>query len=133
MAEAIKWYQKAAEQGSADAQYKLGVCYEKGEGVEKDAVEAAKWYQEAAEQGNKYAQYNLAALYEKGQDALEMDKEKALKWYRKAAEQGDEDAKRAIKEISAAEAIQFTADMVQDMAATLRDGASILWKAMKKR
>ena len=49
IAEAVKWYQKAAEQGSADAQYKLGVCYEKGEGVEKDAVEAAKWYQEAAE------------------------------------------------------------------------------------
>ena len=87
----------------------------------------------SSRKGQIDAQHNLAALYEKGQDALEMDKEKALKWYRKAAEQGDEDAKRAIKEISAAEAIQFTADLVQDMAGTLRDGASLLWKAMKKR
>ena len=30
----------SAEQGDADAQYKLGVCYEYGEGVSKDMTEA---------------------------------------------------------------------------------------------
>ena len=30
--EAVKWYRKAAEQNYAEAQFKLGVCYEKGQG-----------------------------------------------------------------------------------------------------
>ena len=32
-AEAVKWYRLAAEQGTADAQYNLGVRYAKGRGV----------------------------------------------------------------------------------------------------
>ena len=36
VAEAVKWYRKAAEQGDKDAQHNLGVCYEYGEGVEQD-------------------------------------------------------------------------------------------------
>ena len=41
--EAAKWYLKAAEQGHADAQYKLGDCYENGWGVEEDADAAAEF------------------------------------------------------------------------------------------
>ena len=37
MVEAAKWYRKAAEQGNADAQNRLGVRYDRGEGVSKDA------------------------------------------------------------------------------------------------
>ena len=47
--EAVKWYRKAAEQGMAEAQYNLGVCYEYGEGVTKDADEAVTWYKKAAD------------------------------------------------------------------------------------
>jgi hypothetical protein len=44
----VKWYRKSAEQGDVLAQFNLGVCYGKGEGVEMDKVEA-------------YALINLAA------------------------------------------------------------------------
>ncbi len=39
---AIEWYQKAADQGDASAQYNLGVCYANGGGVEKNDRMAAK-------------------------------------------------------------------------------------------
>ena len=55
--EAVKWYQKAADQGDvAMAQFNLGVMYEKGKGVEQDFKEAVKWYQKAADQGDAMAQ-----------------------------------------------------------------------------
>ena len=45
-----------------DAQYNLGVCYELGEGVEKDLEEAKKWYQLAAKQGEEEAKSALDRL-----------------------------------------------------------------------
>ena len=81
------WYRKAAEQGYASAQYNLGVLYENGDGVPKDAAEAALWYRKAAEQGYASAQYNLGVLYENG-DGVPKDAAEAALWYRKAAEQG---------------------------------------------
>ena len=49
MVEAAQWYRKSAEQGDADAQCKLGLCYEDGRGVVKDMVEAEKWKDKARE------------------------------------------------------------------------------------
>ena len=40
----MKWYRKAAEQGSADAQYNLGVMYRYGYGVRQDSKTAYMWY-----------------------------------------------------------------------------------------
>jgi hypothetical protein len=53
-------YRKAADQGDAEAQYDLGLCYELGSGVPKDEVEAVKWYRKAADQGQADAQARLA-------------------------------------------------------------------------
>ena len=51
-ATAVKWYQKAAEQNYANAQYNLGFCYEKGlGGLSRSKKEALKMYQKAAEAG----------------------------------------------------------------------------------
>lgn len=61
--EAIKWYQKAAEQGIASAQYKLGYMYDYGQGISQNRVEAAKWYKKAAEQENVDAQYRLGNMF----------------------------------------------------------------------
>ena len=60
--QAAKWFRKAAEKGVAPAQNDLGVCYAKGQGVEKSMTEAAKWWKLAAEQGNKKAKENLAKM-----------------------------------------------------------------------
>ena len=49
------WIRKAAEQGLAEAQYKLGFQYDQGEGVPKDHEQAIVWYQKAAYQGNSRA------------------------------------------------------------------------------
>ena len=59
----MKWYRKAAEQGHADAQNNLGLCYQYGKGVAKDYAEAVKWYRKAAEQGHARAQCNLGYCY----------------------------------------------------------------------
>ena len=52
-------FRRAAEQGDAKAQFSLGWCYSKGEGVAKDTKKAVAWYRKAAEQGDMAAQYAL--------------------------------------------------------------------------
>jgi TPR repeat protein len=66
-AEAVRWFQKAAEQGYPDGQYHLGRSYEAGSGVAVDKVEAVKWYRKAAEQGLAIAQFMLGHAYEIGE------------------------------------------------------------------
>eukprot|EP01124_Arcella_intermedia_P023318 TRINITY_DN3683_c0_g1_i23.p1 TRINITY_DN3683_c0_g1~~TRINITY_DN3683_c0_g1_i23.p1 ORF type:complete len:129 (+),score=34.69 TRINITY_DN3683_c0_g1_i23:106-492(+) len=39
---AIQLYEQSANQGNANAQYNLGVCYKNGDGVTKDLEKAAK-------------------------------------------------------------------------------------------
>ncbi len=79
-------YLKAAEQGDAEAQFSLGVCYFGGLGVEQSYIEAVKWYRKAAEQGDAGAQISLGWSYENGY-GVEKSYTKAVKWYSKAAEQ----------------------------------------------
>ena len=86
-ATAVRGFLVHAEQGDATAQYKLGVMYDKGEGVLKDEAEAVRWYRLAAEQGYADAQNNLGVMYDKGEGVLK-DESEAATWYRKAAEQG---------------------------------------------
>jgi hypothetical protein len=57
---AATWYLKAAASGKADAQFRLGEFYAKGEaGLPKSEVEARKWYKLAADQGHKEARKKL--------------------------------------------------------------------------
>lgn len=44
LAEAARWYTKAAEQGDAEAQYDVAVLYEMGTGVAADPDRARYWY-----------------------------------------------------------------------------------------
>lgn len=87
----ISWIKKAAEEGRANWQCNLGVCYFYGEGVEKNLSEASKWYKKAAEQGNAKAQFNLGLGYFKG-EGVPLDYGEAMHWFGEAAEQGDADA-----------------------------------------
>ena len=85
--EALKWFQKAAEQGVAESQFSLGLSYYKGDGVKQDFKEAANWYQKAAQQGNSKAQTNLAIMYIKGEE-VPKNSEKAARLTLAAAQQG---------------------------------------------
>ncbi|MBT5469937.1 MAG: hypothetical protein HOK41_04995, partial [Nitrospina sp.] len=49
--EEVRLSRLSAEQGVADAQYKMGTFYYMGKGVPQDYKEAVKWYRLAAEQG----------------------------------------------------------------------------------
>lgn len=86
-AEAVKWYQLAADHGEAGAQTNLGHCYKMGEGVAKDLVVAVKWYQLAADHRYARAQFHLGWCYHFGQGVAK-DFVEAVKWYHLAADQG---------------------------------------------
>ena len=57
--EAVKWYQKAADQGNAIGQYYLAVMYESGEGVKQDYATAYAFLNIAATNGLQEARKNL--------------------------------------------------------------------------
>ena len=65
-ATALGEFRPLAEQGDADAQYNLGVMYEKGKGVPQNYKTAVKWYRLSAEQGYASAQGNLGRMYARG-------------------------------------------------------------------
>ncbi len=83
---ALVWFEKAAEQDLAEAQFNLGFCFKEGYGVEKDEGVAFKWYKKAAEQGLAKAQYNLGICYHNG-EGVEKDEREAFGWFLKSAEQ----------------------------------------------
>ena len=61
----MRWHRKAAEQGYAKSQFKLGSCYEYGKGVKRDRFEAVEWYRKAADQGDAEAKKRLNLLLQK--------------------------------------------------------------------
>lgn len=86
-ANAFSEWLPVAAQGDAKAQYRIGLLFATGRGVDKDYTEAAKWYRKAAEQGFALAQNNLGVLYHYGRGVSQDDVE-ATKWYREAAIRG---------------------------------------------
>lgn len=82
-AEAVAWAMRSAEQGNADGENYVGMCYKEGDGVQKDAREGEKWFAKAVEHGSAKAMCNLAILYiEKGTP------DKAVHFARKSAISG---------------------------------------------
>jgi TPR repeat protein len=92
---AVFWFQKAAEQGHADAQCNLGVMYENAKGVERNLTQAVDWYRKSAEQGSVCGQFHLGYAYDDGFGVPQHRAEAAV-WYRKAAAQGDDDAREKL-------------------------------------
>ncbi len=62
---AFECFTKAAELGDADAHYRLGNMYMKGEGVEEDEEKTVYHWEKAAIGGHPNARNNLAAIEEK--------------------------------------------------------------------
>lgn len=94
IAEAMKWYQLAAESQNAEAMEELGSVYQSDK---NDVREAIKWYKKAADHGSLFALYRLGMMYEKGK-GIEKDEDKAFYYYKQAADQGDGTCQRKIAE-----------------------------------
>jgi TPR repeat protein len=109
LAEAMKWFRKAAEQSEinapkilattyaqgqrvpqdlAEAQMKLAGAYIIGTGVERNVAEAACWFRKAAEQNFAPAQVGLGSCYLSG-EGTPQDVAEAVKLFRTAADHGD--------------------------------------------
>lgn len=63
MDKAVKWYQKAAQQGHADAQYRLADYLMRTAGHAEDVDQAVGWFQKAAEKGHLRAKKELRNYY----------------------------------------------------------------------
>ena len=86
----ILMYRRAAEMGDPKGMYKLGFCYDFGNGgLTRDEAKAVEWYQKAAEAGDADAMCALGRCYRDGEGGLTKDESKAVEWYQKAAEAGD--------------------------------------------
>ena len=87
-----------AEQGSAEAQFNLGLLYDHGRGVPKDKHEALRWYRRAALQGDTFAQNSLGDNYWEGTGVPKDDRE-AVWWWRLAADKGFVPAQHSLGKI----------------------------------
>ena len=59
---AFKFFHKAARQGSVEAKYFMGTCFDQGIGVKKQQELARYWYRQAAKGGYSKAVYKLAEV-----------------------------------------------------------------------
>lgn len=84
---AAQWFEEAAHNGVANAQYNLGVMFHQGIGLEKDTETAFRWYHAAAEQGHAEAQYNLGIAYIEG-IGVPYDALRAAGYFERAARAG---------------------------------------------
>jgi localization factor PodJL len=87
LAEAVTWFERAADRGLVPAQFRLGGLYEKGMGVQKNLDTARRFYMTAAEAGHAKAMHNLAVLFAEGVDS-KPNYATAARWFRKAADHG---------------------------------------------
>ena len=100
LVEAIKWFEKAAAQGHAQAQYELAQVYKLGRGTLQDYDAAARWFMEAARKGHVAAQYHMGRLHRIG-EGVDLDLIRAYAWFNRAAALGHGAARGARDEIAA--------------------------------
>ena len=98
-AEAVSWWEKAAEKGDLSAIINLGWAYQNGVGVEKDYEKMMELYQEGADAGSSYAMNSLGKIYENGSCNQEKNLEAALKWYKMAAERDYDGAQESVQRV----------------------------------
>ena len=90
-AEAIRWYTKAATNGSPESQFNLAMMMEQGRGCPVNLRKAFYWYEKAAHQGYIEAQFNLGVCFTAGK-GCDVDIVQAHMWFSLAARKGDADS-----------------------------------------
>ena len=95
------WYQLAADQGHAKAQFEIGKMWYLGQAMPQHSVMAEnyrmamRWYSRAANQGDANAQYHLGNMYLMGEGLLTNYKA-AMRWFRLASKQDHAQAQRQL-------------------------------------
>ena len=87
----VRQLQRAAEAGSAPAQYRLSKHYERGEGAPQSLALALQWAERAAEAGNVRAMHDVGVFYARGELGIP-DEAAAFRWFRQAADYGVADS-----------------------------------------
>lgn len=104
-AQAVHWYQKAAQQNHPLAQFNLGVMYGSGQGVPRDDAASVGWIQRAADQGDAGAQFYLGSRFHRaslgdGRTDLAESRIEAYKWLHLAAAQGYKGSEAAFEQVT---------------------------------
>jgi TPR repeat protein len=92
------WFEKAADQGSADAELRLAQAYGAGAGVTRDEKSVLHWVEKAADDGQGEAQLLLGLYYRDGR-FVERDHKKAFDWFLRSAKQGVVDSQVSIAQM----------------------------------
>ena len=133
---AIELWTEAAELGSIEALYNLGVLYYTGEGVEQDEVKGIQFYKKAAMQGHVLSRNNLGCHeYDAEESTDKKNYDRAARHFLISAKMGWKDSLGNIKVMFMeglatkelyAEALRGYRDAVDEMKSHDRDEANRL-------
>ena len=104
------------ERGDANAQFRLGYAYDRGERVPQDYKAALKWYKLAANQGHVSAQHNLGLMYYNG-EGTPKDYVQAHLWFNLAGSTGKMENAIAMREQAARLMTRDQISAAQELAA----------------
>lgn len=88
---AFQWFERAANNGHANAMYWVGRLYDSGIGISEDRAAAAKWYMKSAENGVLLADNRMGFMHKLG-IGVAADPMKAAHWFGRAAASGESEA-----------------------------------------
>lgn len=80
--------EKAAQRGDAKAQYRIGMMYLKGDGVDENSRVGVDWLESAAKLGDKNAAAELGWCYLKGIGVPRANGTRAFEWFSMAVGEG---------------------------------------------
>lgn len=83
--ESFQWWSRAADMGSAEAQWRMVDLCRRGKGTRPSDAEALRWARKAAEGGNDGAMHFVAECYENG-IGCRRDYNEARRWYARAGD-----------------------------------------------
>ena len=93
---ALGFWKQASAQGHAEAQYRIGLLYVRGEGVVRSMPDAVAWYKRAAETGHAEASYQLGLIYLNGGGAVRAPGSPEF-WLWAASDHDDAAARQTLK------------------------------------
>ena len=96
--QAMRWYQRAADQGERYAPFNLAQLYRTGQGGVQDLPKAVYYYQISAQRGYGEAQFSLGVMHFEGA-GTPVDMQQAKYWWEKARASGVARAEDALSRV----------------------------------